>query len=106
MENIIIRFKGRKLDLNKSVKVYRCLQYRKERVYSIKQGNYVVAHTKRLSLFNVKFHVSEKGRQRVLKRKIKSVHAYAEGFIIKNNINDVTNLNRVTYNPYKNKNFI
>ena len=44
----------------------------------------VIAHRKAVCLLNVKFKVSEAGRQRVLKEQRKNVHAVMRGHWIRN----------------------
>jgi hypothetical protein len=59
----------------------------------------VVAHLDLIYLKDPIFKVSQKGRDRVLKQKVKNVHAGIVGIISeKNEINYET---QVSYNPYK-----
>ena len=51
------------------------------------------------------FEVSEAGRQRVLKEKVKNVHAFVVGFEIDREI-DKSNLIEATYNPYQYSSFV
>jgi len=71
--------------------------------YSVQQNRLVIGHTDCIFLVNVRFHVSEAGRQRVLKERKKNVHAYAIGTIkIPENVFwDV----KIQYNPYRHKSF-
>jgi hypothetical protein len=77
-------YKGRSLDPTRPVRVYRNLHssYGDGRRWSIRQGPHVVAHADNLHLVDVRFVVSEKGRQRVLAEGRKNVHAFAEGYFI------------------------
>jgi hypothetical protein len=77
-------YKGRFLDPTRPVRVYRNLHssYGDGRRWSIRQGPHVVAHADNLHLVDVRFVVSEKGRQRVLAERRKNVHAFAEGRVI------------------------
>lgn len=73
-----------------------------KKMFSVKavdgpQRGRVVSHTNHICLTDVRFKVSERGRQRVLKEKRKNVHAFVEG-----EITDEQNipLSLVRYNPY------
>lgn len=59
-----------------------------------------------LAIKNAKFVVREGGRQRVIREKQKNVHAFVRGSIVRNGKPFQRLLNSVTYNPYKNKNFV
>lgn len=67
----------------------------------------VVEHVKDIYLRNVKFKVSEAGRQRVLKEKRKNVHAFMLGerwpFIPASSLRV---FDEVSYNPYVGPNFM
>ena len=71
-------------------------------VYSIQaktdKGWRVVGHTDKLVLRNVRFHVREGGRQRVLREGRKNVHAFVEGEPSRIGRG---RLSRVSYNPYR-----
>ena len=67
----------------------------------------VIAHRKAVCLLNVKFKVSEAGRQRVLKEQRKNVHAVMRGHWIRNQTKAKILKDKVlrqgadfTYNPY------
>lgn len=77
-------YKNRTIDPDRPVRVYRNLHSRlgDGRHWSIRQGQHVVAHADSLHLVDVRFVVSEKGRQRVLSERRKNVHAFAEGRFI------------------------
>jgi hypothetical protein len=75
----ILSYLNRPINTNKKVKVYRNLK--KNIIWSIKQGKYVVAHVIELSLINAVFLVNQNGRNKVLKEKQKNVHAYIFGFL-------------------------
>lgn len=67
----------------------------------------VIHHSKGVRLSDVKFKVSEKGRQRVLTEKRKNVHAGVVGTLIGLfDSTDEVGGNRVTYNPYKCDSFV
>lgn len=64
----------------------------------------VIAHMTDVALTNVKFHVDQKGRERVLREKRKNVHAFLRGNWTFNDV-DFFGWN-VTYNPYKYTSFV
>lgn len=61
----------------------------------------VVRHCQSISLTDVVFKVSEKGRQRVIKNKRKNVHAYICGTMILGEPDSTEWMDLITYNPYK-----
>lgn len=63
----------------------------------------VVRHCQSITLTDVMFKVSERGRQRVLKNKRKNVHAYICGTFNEESIPQNQNewMDLITYNPYK-----
>lgn len=63
----------------------------------------VIKHVLNINLTDVKFKVSEAGRQRVLREKRKNVHAFIEGVEVDQPINQ--RAQNVTYNPYKYEKF-
>ncbi len=66
----------------------------------------VIGHSESLALDNARFMVNEKGRQRVLKEKVKNVHAFVVGHLA-DMPEDTSNLgDQVTYNPYKYSSFV
>lgn len=105
--NITYPYKGRCIDLEKSILVYKNLH---KDCYSIKQGTLVVAHSERLCLRDVKFLVNEKNRQKVIKTKQKNVHAFIRGYYDTSGMGTTAERNDLTvevyYNPYKTENFI
>jgi len=59
-------------------------------------------------LENARFIVSENGRQKVIKEKKKSVHAFVEGYVVHARDTDWVDdyhWSEMTYNPYKTKGF-
>lgn len=83
----------------------------------------VIAHAKRLVLSDVSFRVSENGRQKVIREKVKNVHAfvvghlesvegvvwrYSEVFVSNDKWPAVEESDRceITYNPYRDTGFI
>jgi hypothetical protein len=63
----------------------------------------VINHVNRIDLCDVRFKVSEAGRQRVLRENRKNVHAFVEGDVIA--FCGYANATRVAYNPYKYEKF-
>lgn len=105
-DNIVTSNKGRLIDINKPIRVYRNLH---KDVYSIKQGSLVVAHSPRLCLRDFKAVVNKKGRSKVLIDKRKNVHAFLEGYYETSGMgttaarNDLPSV--IEYNPYKHGHF-
>lgn len=89
------------LNPKKPVRVYRNLH---TGLWSVKQG-VVRFHTPCIFLKNVNFLVSESGRQRVLREQKKYVHASVEGIVCQRPTY-YDNYEEVTYDPYKNKQFV
>lgn len=70
---------------------------------------HVIAHAKKVTLWNCRFKVSEAGRQRVIKEQRKNVHAGVVGYVDDSLANwDVVGNTSipVTYNPYKYDSFV
>ena len=85
------------------VEIYRNIR---KQCYSVrdKTSGLVIEHTLGpLTLENCVLKVSQAGRQRVLAKKRKNVHAWIEGDIV--DTPDVE-WNTLSYNPYKNETFI
>ena len=93
-------FKGRTINPNKKVKVYRNLHNGK---MSIQQDGLVVGHCDEIMINRAEFIVSESGRQRVIKEKRKNVHAFVEGYICGSCWESIKASGgvSVSYNPYK-----
>lgn len=94
-------------DVSKPVQVYKNLH---KKCWSVRQGGSVVFRTTYLCLKNVRFYVSEDGRQRVIAEKSKNVHAWATGLLIHSseidaNTRDGSGMD-VKYNPYVYDSFV
>lgn len=76
-----------------------------KKCWSIRHKGKVIQHADQVYLKDVKFKVSEAGRQRVLKEKRKNVHAGVEGLLISFNRFKKGFHIPVSYNPYKGPNF-
>lgn len=88
-----------KLPSNILVRVYWNLH---KNCWSIQHKGKVVEHANSILLKNVRFSVSEAGRQRVLREKRKNVHAFAKGELVAINEKCPSDLIlEISYNPYK-----
>ena len=65
----------------------------------------MVAHVDSIWLSDVRFKVSEKGRERVLRERRKNVHAGVEGNWEPHFSRSRDNFERVSYDPYRSGNF-
>jgi len=82
------------------VRVYRNLHNGKLSVQVKQDGKWRVhAHVDDLSLDDVKFKVSQTGRERVLKEKAKNVHAFVTGKV--SDHEGLDEAKQIVYNPYK-----
>jgi hypothetical protein len=73
-----------------------------KRCWSVTHKGLVIYHTQRLSLDEVTFKVSQKGRERVIKEQKKNVHAKVWGKLY--SVDDhfaFIGLTEIRYNPYK-----
>lgn len=80
----------------------------RKKVFSIRamEGEFkglVVAHSKRVSLTDARFKVSEAGRQRVIREQRKNVHAGVVGRVCEESLIDGV---EITYNPYLYSSFV
>jgi hypothetical protein len=85
-------------------------------LFSCRINGKVLYHVKEMFLIDCKFIVSEKGRKRVIKSKVKNVHAVIRGKIAPTIITDGNYLplqdllsllkHTVTYNPYTMESFM
>ena len=79
---------------------------------SVRHKGKVIEHAQEVTLTDARFHVQQAGRERVLKEKRKNVHAYVSGklketfWFTQAPKYTWTAKQRVTYNPYKYKNFV
>lgn len=101
--------KGRSIAPGDWVHVYKNLHAGALSIRCKKTG-LVVAYCDSVRLDDVVFHVSSKGRERVLENKVRSVHAWVEGRLVDVDFIltpcDLSQLKRVYYNPYKTKSFV
>ena len=97
-------FKGRKIDFNQKVEVYKNLH---NGLFSVRQNGLVVAHVESIVLSYPRIKVNESGRQKVIKDKAKNVHAFITGF--PNSVNKgftIDDKRAITYNPYRFRTFV
>ena len=99
-------FRNRELEVECDFEVYRNLN---NKCFSIKQKGLVVAHADNFIIHSVKTKISQKGRERVLKEKRKTVHAV----LVSNNFEkvdkdsiDISKLDELYYEPYTLDSFI
>jgi|TARA_B100000035_G_scaffold126318_4_gene107541 hypothetical protein len=96
-----------KIDRSRSVEVYRNLH---KNCYSVKQDGLVKGHTDEVYLIDCTFHVNEKGRDRVRRKKRKEVHAWVKGRITEDYNTDLmpppNYKDKVHYNPYSHDAFM
>jgi len=81
------------------VKIYRNLQ---AKCLSVMEKGLITGHAQQVKLTNVKFQVSQTGRDRCLARKRKTVHAFVTGTLqeVAAEIAKVSGI-KISYNPYK-----
>lgn len=79
----------------------------RKKQYSVRSRGKVVAKLAEFYMINVDFVVSEKGRQRVLRERVKNVHAVLRGSILRGKPKNVENRKTVhiKYNPYEDRSF-
>jgi hypothetical protein len=66
----------------------------------------VVGHVDECVLAQVSFTVSEAGRQRVLRDRVKNVHAYVAGVLIAQMDDSIVAPLRLGYDPYRHRSFV
>lgn len=76
-----------------------------KKCWSIQRGRCPVEHVKTFRLVNVRFQVSEAGRQRVLQTRRRKVHAYAIGEEAPLDKAPASVGEEVSYNPYRMNSF-
>jgi len=79
-----------------------------KKIYSIrcKKTRLVIGHSRTVSLENVEFKVSKKGRDRVLRERRKNVHAVIEGDLLQEYESLSKGMIGVMYNPYRFESFV
>ena len=71
------------------------------KVWTVKAGRDPVRHAAAVVLGNVRFHVGEGGRARVLARQCREVHAWAIGDLLPDGAELPADAVEITYNPYR-----
>ena len=66
--------------------------------WSLRSGGHVIAHRRRVTLRACMMRVREGGRQRVLHQGQRNVHAWVEGDLVREMIDEV--LVEIGYNPF------
>lgn len=79
-----------------------------KKMFSIKMGTKVIAHSDSLVLKNAIFKVSQRGWERVQKTGVRNVHAGVTGELIFNPEEFPEKLpkEKIRYNPFKSSNFL
>lgn len=99
------------INTEKRVQVYRNLH---KDCWSVRQSGKIVAHVDYLWLINARMNVGKIGRERVLQKRQKNVHAYISGYIdVLHSANHFEDRyeqqgycwEEISYNPYKSGNF-
>ena len=79
---------------------------------SVRFKGLVINHTEEIELDDVTFHVSQAGRERVIREKRKNVHATVRGHMVADKlasraaVEAIENAVAVTYNPYLYNSFV
>ena len=93
--------------LNTTVRVYRNLNNGKLSIQSKESGSWkVVGHVTDCVISQVSFKVGESGRQRVITRQVKNVHAWGEGVLIAQFDEAIEAPIQLKYDPYRNSTFV
>lgn len=93
--------------VNQTVRVYRNLNNGKMSVQQkIEKRWIVVGHVTDAIVHNVRFHVSEAGRQRVIEAGRKNVHAWGEGILVAQFNPRLEASIPLGYDPYRNESFV
>ena len=92
-----------KINPNKKIEVYFNLH---KKTWSVRQGGKVVGHTDQISIKNAQYIVSKKGNERVRREKKKNVHAFVRGYHMSELPLMPSQVQFVSYNPYKNNSFV
>tara|TARA_Y100000356_G_C11199130_1_gene256649 strand:+ start:184 stop:570 length:387 start_codon:yes stop_codon:yes gene_type:complete len=74
-------------------------------VFSVRQAGVPVQHFRELCLKDVRYLVGKAGRERVLREKVKNVHAGCSGYLV-SSVPIPSRSVDVTYNPYKYDSFV
>ena len=92
-----------KIDPNKKIEVYFNLH---KKTWSVRQSGKVVMHTDFIQVKDPQYVVSQKGNERVRREKKKNVHAFVRGYHMSELPLMPSQVQFVSYNPYKNNSFV
>lgn len=110
--NEIEGYRGRKIFLNNRYRVYQNLNNGLFSIMAIggEHKGLVVGHLDSLRLQNVEVLISKSGQKRAINSGVRTVHAYVVGTLTEAHVNPseaiAKKLRRISYNPFKNENFI
>ena len=92
-----------KIDPNKKIEVYFNLH---KKTWSVRQSGKVIMHTNYIQVKDPQYVVSQKGNERVRREKRKNVHAFVRGYHMSELPLMPSQVQFVSYNPYKNSSFV
>jgi hypothetical protein len=102
-KNVVYPFKGRTIDIDKPIYVYRNLN-RKGKWYSIKQDGVVVAHSTAICIRSVECVIMKSGKEKAIKTQQRNVHAYLKGMYDTSGMGTTADRNDLPcvfkYNPF------
>lgn len=96
---MITPYKNREIDYYRKVELYRCLT-RKGHTFSVRQDNLVVGHTDHLMLKHCEFVVKKAGRKRCITSGERNVHAWMNGYVVRESIDPMDFDYELDYSPY------
>ena len=77
-----------------------------KKCWSVRHKGLIIKHLKTMTMQDCSFHVQPAGRERVVKTKVKQVHAYVKGNITGEDVTTTSIGKRISYNPYKRDHFV
>ena len=92
-----------RIDPNKKIEVYFNLH---KKTWSVRQSGKVIMHTDYIQVKDPQYVVSQKGNERVRREKKKNVHAFVRGYHMSELPLMPSQVQFVSYNPYKNNSFV
>jgi hypothetical protein len=92
-----------KINPNKKIEVYFNLH---KKTWSVRQSGKVIMHTNYIQVKDPQYVVSQKGNERVRREKKKNVHAFVRGYHMSELPLMPSQVQFVSYNPYKNNSFV
>ena len=103
LANTVTIMKPKRIDPDRKVDIYFNLH---KKIWSVRQGGKVIAHTNFIQVRDPQFIVNPKGRERVLREKKKNVHAFVRGYVTEDLPIFPDRQKFVSYNPYQNNSFV